>query len=50
MSAFVTKLINQAIEAKKKALTKAYIEAAQDEERDILFDEWSTTDTGDWEW
>lgn len=50
MSAFVTKLINAALEAKKAELRQAYIEASQDPARSELFQEWSSVDTGDWEW
>jgi len=50
MSAFVTKTIDAALEAKKAKLKQEYIEAAQDPEQKKLFEEWSSTDTGDWEW
>lgn len=49
MSAFVTKVINVALEAKKAELRQAYIEASQDPARNELFQEWSSIDTGDWE-
>lgn len=50
MSAFVAKTINAALEAKKAKLKQEYIEAAQDPDQNKLFEEWSATDTGDWEW
>jgi hypothetical protein len=50
MSAFVTKLINAALEEKKAELRQAYIEASHDPIRSELFQEWSSADTEDWEW
>jgi hypothetical protein len=50
MSAFVTNIINKALEEKKAELKHAYIEAAQDLNEKETFEEWSTTDSGDWEW
>lgn len=50
MSAFVAEVLSAALAAKKAELKRAYMEAASDDARKELFQEWSSIDTGDWEW
>jgi hypothetical protein len=42
--------VNATLETQKEELKQAYEEAARDQARNELFQEWTATDTEDWEW
>ena len=49
MSAFVTKVINEALAKEKEALKRAYIEAETDPDRMQILADWKDIDAEDWE-
>lgn len=49
MSAFVAKILNQALVEEKQALKLAYIEAEKDKDRQEIIEDWQHLDAEDWE-
>ena len=49
MSAFVTQVVNQALEKKRQELKQAYIEAEQYPDRKKMIEDWSVLDVEGWE-
>ena len=49
MSAFVAKLLSEALKRKREVLKQAYIEAENDPDRNEVISDWSGIDGEDWE-
>lgn len=49
MSAFVTKVLDEALKHERESLRLAYIEAEKDPDRKSTIDDWKDIDRDDWE-